>query len=163
VTIKRRVSRASIAISIAVAFTVSGVGGSMTDLGPWYQALKMPDWQPPGIVFPIVWTTIFALCVVCAVLTWRDLDEAVDRRNFILLFGVNAILNLMWSFLFFHLHRPDWSLYQVSVFWLSILALVIFTWRHNKFASILLSPYLLWVAIASVLNLEIVLMNGPFG
>jgi translocator protein len=162
VTTARKVSKASIAISISVMIALSGLGGAITQLGPWYQALKMPDWQPPGPAFGIIWTTIYVLSVIAAVLAWRDTVTPSDRSKLIVLFATNCLLNLMWSFLFFKLQRPDWALYQVGIFWLSILALIVFIWPRNKIAGGLLVPYLVWVAIASFLNLSIVQLNGPF-
>ena len=47
------------------------------------------------------------------------------------LFAINAVLNLLWSPLFFKLHRPDWALYRVGFFWLSIVALVVIHVLHH--------------------------------
>jgi len=44
-----------------------------------------------------------------------------------------------------------------------VLSLVIVLGASSTWAGILLLPYLLWVSIASFLNLRIVQMNGPFG
>jgi translocator protein len=162
VTIQKPVSWQSIAISVGVMVVVLVLGGAITQLGPWYQGLKKPFWQPPGPAFGIIWTTIYVLTTTCAVLTWRTISNAKDGAKLIGLFGANCVLNLMWSYLFFALERPDWSLYQVGIFWLSILALIIYIWPRQKLASILLLPYLIWVSIASFLNLAIVQLNGPF-
>jgi translocator protein len=144
-------------------FVVAGIGGAITHLGPWYQGLKMPSWQPPGPAFGIIWTTIYVLTTTSAVLTWRDLDKARDGAKLIGLFALNCGLNILWSYIFFQLQRPDWALYQVGFFWLSILGLIVFMWPRNKVASALLLPYIIWVSIASALNLAIVQLNGPFG
>jgi translocator protein len=158
----RRVSKTSIAIAVIVAVILAGVGGALTDLGPWYQVLKLPSWQPPGIAFPIIWTTIYILGVISAVLAWRDMTRPADGSKLVWLFALNCSLNLMWSLLFFKFHRPDWGLYQVGFFWASILALIVFIWPRNKIASALLIPYLVWVSIAAFLNLSIVQLNGAF-
>jgi translocator protein len=143
-------------------FSLAGIGGALTQLGPWYYALKMPAWQPPGPAFGIIWTTIYILTTISAVLAWRDTNKPADRSKLIGLFALNLILNLMWSLLFFKLQRPDWALVEVVLFWVSILALIVFIWPRNKIASVLLWPYLIWVSIASALNLSIVQLNGPF-
>lgn len=161
-TVTKKVSLASILVCVVTMFAVAGIGGAITQLGPWYQALKMPPWQPPGPAFGIIWTTIYILTVISAVLAWRDVDKLRDGARLIGLFGFNCFLNLVWSFMFFKLQRPDWALYQVGFFWLSILALIMFIWPRNKTASLLLLPYLTWVAIASALNLAVVQLNGPF-
>ncbi len=158
----KKVSFQSIVVVVVVMVLVSVAGASMTDLGPWYQALTLPSWQPPGPAFGIIWTTIYVLTAISAVMTWRTIQSRADGRKMIGLFALNCTLNIMWSFLFFAQHRPDWALYQVGFFWLSILALIIFTWPRNKFAAILLAPYIIWVSIATYLNLTIVTLNSPF-
>ncbi len=46
---------------------------------------------------------------------------------------------------------------------LSILALIIVSWRYSRVAGLLLLPYLIWVSIAAALNHQVVILNGPFG
>jgi tryptophan-rich sensory protein len=79
------------------------------------------------------------------------------------LFGANAVLNMLWSALYFKLQRPDWALFEVVFLWISIVALIVGLWRLSRWASLLLITYFIWVSIAAVLNLETVLLNGPFG
>ena len=74
------------------------------------------------------------------------------------LFALNALLNVLWSELFFGLQRPDWALVEVVPFWLSILALVVLLFPVSR-SGWALVPYLLWVAFAGVLNLAIVRLN----
>ena len=79
------------------------------------------------------------------------------------LFAVNALLNVLWSELFFTVKRPDWALAEVVPFWLSILALILVLWPVSRDAGWLLMPYLVWVLFAGCLNLAIVRLNAPFG
>jgi translocator protein len=162
VTALKPVSKIAIVIAIAVALSVIAIGRLFTDLGPWYFALKMPSWQPPGPAFGIIWTVIYALTTTSAVMVWRTIDSQKSAILLLGLFGINIFLNLMWSYLFFEQQRPDWALYQVGFFWLSILALIIYIWPKHKLAGLLLAPYLIWVGIATFLNLGVVQLNGPF-
>lgn len=152
-----------IAVAAAAAFFVAVLGGTITDLGPWYQSLRKPDWQPPDQAFGIIWTAIFALAAAAAVITWRRAPKGAEREWLLGLFALNGFLNVLWSLLFFRLQRPDWALIEVAALWLSIVALMIFTARHARWASVLLIPYLIWVSLASVLNFDVVRLNGPFG
>ena len=72
-------------------------------------------------------------------------------------------LHLLWTPLFFNLRRPDWALIEVGFLWLSVATLMIGLAPYSSKASLLLLPYLLWVAFAAYLNLVIVRMNAPFG
>ena len=50
-----------VGIAVIAALVVALLGGTITDLGPWYQSLHKPAMTPPRPVFPIAWTVIFAL------------------------------------------------------------------------------------------------------
>ena len=149
-------------VAFVLSYATAGIGGVLTELGPWYYALRQPDWKPPDAAFGIVWTTIFTLCAISGALAWRAADSAALRRRVLGLFGVNAVLNIVWSALYFKLQRPDWALIEVVFLWLSIVALIVGLWRLSRLASALLSPYLVWVSVASLLNLATVQLNGPF-
>jgi tryptophan-rich sensory protein len=142
---------------------VAGLGGSMTDIGPWYLDLAKPAWQPPGWVFAPVWTLIFACCAWAFAEAWAGAGTRAARGIIVWLFGLNMLLNVAWSFLFFTLRRPDWAMFEVVLLWLSIAALIRKVLPASRRAATLLVPYLVWVAIAALLNWEVVRLNGPFG
>jgi benzodiazapine receptor len=147
----------------AAAVLVASLGATMTDLGPWYQALEKPSWQPPDWLFGPAWTLIFALAAIAGVIAWRRAETDSQREWIIALFAINGTLNILWSALFFRLHRPDWSLIESVFLWLSVLALILAFYRYARRASWLLVPYLAWVTFAMILNYAIVRLNGPFG
>ena len=149
-------------VAFALSCATAGIGGALTELGPWYFALRQPDWKPPDAAFGVVWTCLFTLCAISAALAWRAAGTVAMRRRVWLLFAANALLNMFWSALYFKLQRPDWALIEVGFLWLSIVALIVGLWRLSRLASALLVPYLVWVGIAAFLNLAAVQLNGPF-
>ena len=112
--------------------------------------------------FGVIWSTIFTLCALSGWLAWQAATTPPLRRRVAWLFALNAFLNVLWSLLYFKLQRPDWALYEVGLLWLSILALIVGLWRLSRWASLLLLPYAVWVAVAAALNLATVRLNGPF-
>jgi benzodiazapine receptor len=152
----------SLVWAVVLSYATAGIGAALTDLGPWYAALRQPAWKPPDAAFGVIWTTIFTLCAISGWRAWQRAGAVALRRRVVVLFGVNAILNIVWSALYFKLQRPDWALFEVVFLWLSIAALLIGLWRVSRGASLLLIPYWVWVSIAAVLNLETVHLNGPF-
>lgn len=149
-------------VAAAIAMGTAGFGAWATDLGPWYRSLKQPLWKPPDWAFPVVWTSIFGLCTVAGVLAWLAADTPGWRLCVLAMFVLNALLNGLWSVLYFRWQRPDWSQVEVVALWLSVLALVVGVWPLSPLASALLLPYLVWVAIAAALNRATVQLNGPF-
>ena len=152
-----------VAVATIAALFVAFLGATITDLGPWYQALAKPDWNPPDAVFPIVWTIIYALITVSGITAWRAAPTSGAALNVISLFALNAFLNISWSLLFFRIQRPDWAFAELSILWLSILAMMVYSGRFSRLASLLLVPYLIWVTIAGALNWAVIELNGPFG
>lgn len=153
----------SLVLALVVSYAVAGIGGALTDLGPWYQALKQPDWKPHDMWFGPIWTTIFTLAAISGWLAWHSAPTARQRRRVVMLFALNAALNIGWSALFFAMHRPDWSMVEWGFLWLSVASLVVGLWPISRTAALLNLPYWVWVSIAGVLNWANVVLNGPFG
>lgn len=148
--------------AIAAAI-VAILGATITDLGPWYQSLEKPSWNPPDFVFPIGWTLIYALNTGAIVSAWRAAPKPKVADTIIGLFALNAFLNITWSMIFFRIQRPDWAFIEVMLLWLSIVALIGYCGRYSKTSALLFTPYLLWVTFAGALNWAVVELNGPFG
>lgn len=146
-----------------LALGIELIGGFLTDIGPWYNGLIKPAWQPPGWLFGPVWTILFGMIAVSAAIAWLSARNAQERRNIVLLFLFNGCVNVLWSALFFSVKRPDWALYEVAALWGSVLVLILATWSRSRLASVLLMPYLAWVSFAAFLNFTIVRINPPFG
>ncbi|MDZ4138441.1 MAG: TspO/MBR family protein [Erythrobacter sp.] len=152
-----------VAVATAAALCVAALGATVTDLGPWYQALEKPGWNPPDVLFPMGWTLIYALITIAGITAWRAAPSAAVSEWIIGLFALNGFLNISWSLIFFRLQRPDWAFYELTLLWLSILVLIIYCGRFSKTAAALLVPYLAWVSFAGALNWSVVQLNAPFG
>jgi tryptophan-rich sensory protein len=133
-------------------------GGLMTPRGDWYARLRKPSWQPPGWAFGPGWTIILGLAAWAAVRAWNAGNPA-QQRDVLILFGVNGLFHLLWSPLFFRFQRPDWALIEVPCLWVSVLAMVIGLWPIDRWAALLILPYLAWVAFAALLNWKVVELN----
>jgi translocator protein len=153
---------AEIAVAALAVIAVAVAGGLMTEVGDWYESLKFPKLRPPNWLFAPAWTVIFALVAASGVIGWEHVETSEARSRLIGLFAVNAVLNVLWSPLFFKMRRPDLALYELAVFWLSIVALVIELSRLSTLAGWLIAPYLAWVTFAGWLNWRVVQLNKPF-
>ena len=151
-----------IIVAAAWGIVVAGFGAFLTELSPWYRALRKPTWQPPDWLFGPAWTLILGLASVSALLAWRAAPDRASRILVVALFVLNGLANLGWSPLFFKLRRPDWALWEVPLLWLSILLPIVLLAPISRTASLLLLPYLAWVSFAAFLNLTIVRLNTPF-
>ena len=75
----------------------------------WYRSLDLPDWQPPPLAFPIVWTALYADIAASSATALNAYDEAGDtegRNAYLKAFGTNLALNAAWSVLFWRVRKP---------------------------------------------------------
>jgi tryptophan-rich sensory protein len=153
----------TVIVAAATTLGVLAVGGVATSVGPWYAALIKPKWTPPNWLFGPAWTLILGLAAWCGVIAWSRSQGPGEHALVLILYGVNIVLHLAWSPLFFNLRRPDLALAEIPFLWASILALMVGLAPAAGGAVWLLAPYLAWVSFAAVLNAVIVMINPPFG
>jgi len=120
----------------------------------WYDSIK-PDITPPGYYFGIVWTILFILISLSLYFAWINAKKE-QRKNIGIVFGINLILNALWSYLFFGLQNPLAAFYELIFLELSIVTMLLVTYKINKTSFYMLIPYLLWVSFAGILNWLIV-------
>ncbi len=121
----------------------------------WYVSLKKPFFTPPEWVFGPVWIFLYILMGFAAFLVWRKGRHQKQTWNALILFGIQLVLNALWSFLFFGLRSPLIGLIEISILSVVILLTIQSFLPISRVAGLLLIPYFLWVAFASGLNLSI--------
>ena len=145
---------------ILVVVAVSVVGGSFTGGGmEWYRTLTLPTFTPPGSVIGMVWTVIYILSGIAAALLWRDRNRITRSRLILGLLLANAVLNTLWSFVFFTAHLLGWAIVEMMVLNLTTLWIIILAGHRQRLAAYLLLPYFAWVSFATYLAWTIWRLN----
>jgi benzodiazapine receptor len=150
-----------LAVFLALSFAASAIGGLFTypAIPGWYQGLEKPSWTPPDAAFGPVWTVLYIFMAVAAWLVWKR-GGWTAQRGPLTLWGVQLVLNSLWSILFFGMRNPALGLMEIVILWLAIFATLIAFWKVSRLAGGLLIPYLAWVSYASALNYSIFRLNG---
>ncbi|MDD3170620.1 MAG: TspO/MBR family protein [Candidatus Paceibacterota bacterium] len=143
-------------ITIIVAY----FGGTITEKGMvWYNGLNLPLIAPEGKIIGLVWTVIYVLATISALIVWNKLKHDKSFKIIVSLFIANAFLNWFWTYLFFGLHFIAWSVLEMVILNLTNLFLVVVLSRKDLIASFLLVPYFLWVCFATYLAYAILTIN----
>ena len=148
-------------ISLGVCQAAGFIGSFFTRpaISTWYAELIKPRFTPPDWVFGPVWISLYILMGIAAFLVWsRGFHHQVVRRA-LALFGVQLVLNALWSFLFFWLRSPLAGLIGICVLGIAIILTVRSFLKVSRTAGLLLIPYFLWVSFATGLNLSIWWLN----
>ena len=143
---------------LAVNFGGLAIGSWLMNNGPlsnWYTNLQQAPWTPPGFVFGIAWTLIM-ICFSMYLGKLFTEDNTSKNRS---IFLIQFVLNVSWNFIFFNQHLVLFAL--INILLLTSLIFVYFfklSSAVNNYKYLLL-PYMLWLCIATSLNLYILVHN----
>ncbi len=141
-------------------FAVAILGNWLTRGGmDWYETISLPAFTPPGAIIGAVWTTIFILTTISAIIFWGKAPR--DRRFWWVagVFILNGLLNIFWSYLFFNRHWIGAAVWESGILDLSVIALIILIWSVSRVAAILLFPYAFWTTFATYLTYVVWSLN----
>lgn len=124
----------------------------------YVQMAIKPPLAPPGWLFPVVWTVLYALMGVGAGLVASQTPSR-ERDRSLNLMVVQLVVNFFWSLIFFNA-----GAYGFALLWL-LLLLVLVIWMTLEFgkvsplAAFLQIPYILWLLFAAYLNAAVWYLN----
>ena len=128
-----------------------------------FDKLNQPPLAPPAWLFPVVWTILYLLMGVAIYLIYRikpkDKKQALLKRQEMVLFFTQLMLNFMWTILFFRLEVRYFAFGWLLLMWMMILALIILAFKNQKVVAWCLMPYLAWCTFAAYLNIMIAVLN----
>lgn len=145
---------------MVLCLIISAFGGAVTatSVNDWYAALNKPFFNPPDWLFAPVWTVIYFMIAFSGWRVWLKTGIANAKGPFGL-YAAQLALNLAWSFMFFGAQSPILGLIDVVILVAVIIANMIAFWKIDRLAGILLVPYAVWVAFATLLNAAIWHLN----
>ena len=121
-------------------------------------SITQPPLSPPAVVFPIVWSILFALMGLGAARVYLA-SASVGRWRGILLFLLQLALNFFWSIIFFKFRAFGFAFIWLMILWALILLMILTFRKVDKPAALLQIPYFLWVTFAAYLNLGVWILN----
>ena len=148
------------ALWIAVSETAGILSGllSMEGMKTYSQTAVQPGFAPPDILFPIVWTILYALMGIgmARVQLYGSLPGRVKAGN---LFLFQLIVNFFWPLIFFNAGAYGLALAFLALVWVLVAQMIGAFAKEDRLAGILQIPYLLWLSFAALLNEQVWQMN----
>ena len=145
----------SLIVWIVALILIGMLIGSLSKNGidVWYLTLNKSPLTPPGYVFGIVWSILYAFIGISGWLIWQSRPAQV--RSVKMLYMTQLLLNWSWTPLFFTYHLIGVSfLCSLSIALLAGL-IILKTYKTLPIVSVLFVPYLLWLLYALYLNFYI--------
>ncbi len=172
-------------LAYPIAFVIAIVNlcfGFADASGAWYKGLNKPAFQPPDIVFPIVWLALYALFALsmCLVslkpqLNPREAPEpqkklliaeeqrapffSSPREKALILYALSGVLGVLWTYAFFWQHNSGGAVFLLIAIIIAAVLLYSHVRRIDAAAAYLLIPYAFWLCFLLCLNFEIAFLN----
>lgn len=145
---------------IGLAVLVGVLSGLLTRnaQSSFSQRVQQLPATPPAIVFPVVWTVLYALMGIGAARVALT-EPSPERSLGLLLFGVQLAVNFLWSPVFFNLQAFGFALVLLLALWILVLWMSLTFWETDKLAALLQIPYLLWLILAAYLAFGVWILN----
>lgn len=155
---EKRCTWRSLAALEAATLGAGGIVGFLTQRSSgFYDTLIKPAFAPPGWLFPVAWTLLYA---AMAAAMWFVL-RAGGRDKMILLglYAAQLAVNLLWPYLFFVQQALGLAFFWLILLWLLAGIMLYQFFRESKIAGWLIVPYQAWLTFAGLLNFCIARLN----
>jgi benzodiazapine receptor len=125
----------------------------------WYQSLTKPAWTPPPATIGLIWQVLYPVILI----SFGVVFVRVARRQIPwwvgVPFAINLVANLLFTPIQFGLRNLPLATLDIFIVWGTIIWMMVAIWRYRRWVALSQVPYLLWVSIATVLQVCITLWN----
>jgi len=134
---------------IVVAYAIVAGRWVSVDAG-WYRSLERPPWQPPDVVFGLIWPYNFVMLGVASWLV-AGREQRTDQVVWLVSLALSVAAALAWAYQFYVPHALTTAAYALGAATLLTLPLVVEAFRTTTWLGVALVPYQLWLAVATSL------------
>ncbi len=148
-------------ISILLCQLAGVIGGLFTrySMPLWYESLKKPFFNPPDRIFGPVWIILYTMMGIAAYTVWRKGLRTPGVRSALAIFVLQLSLNSLWPVVFFGGRSIGGGMIVIVFLWLAIVWTMAVFFNISKPAFFLLTPYILWISFALLLNSALLMLN----
>lgn len=147
----------SLIINILIPNILGFLGSIIGNVSNGFNDIYKPSFTPPAIVFPIAWTILYILMGISSYLIYESND--LNKGKALLIYGIQLILNSLWTIFFFNLKWFLFSFILVLVILALVIVMTLKYYKINKVAAYVQIPYILWLTFAAILSLNVYLLN----
>ena len=150
-----------IILSILVAEAVGALSGFLTREGMklFTDAVAQPPLSPPPLLFPIVWSILYALMGYGSARIWLS-TPSPDRSRALNLYAIQLVVNFFWSLIFFNAQAFGFAFFWLLLLWVLVLLMILAFDKVDPLSAKLQVPYLIWLTFAAYLNLGVWYLNA---
>ncbi|MCA9107198.1 MAG: TspO/MBR family protein [Pirellulaceae bacterium] len=125
----------------------------------WYNALEKPTWTPSPSTIGLIWRILYPIIIVTFLFVFVQTARRKLPWPVAIPFAINLVANLIFTPIQFGLRDLKLAAIDIVVVWGTIVWMIPVIWNHYRWVAVAQLPYLVWVSIATVIQLSITWWN----
>ena len=143
-------------IYLIITFVIGGLFTPLTFSNEFYLSLNKP-FEIPTIIFPIIWSILYLLMSISIYLISESND--INKLDSIKIYLIQLVINSLWTLIFFGFHLIGFSIIWLIILITSVIIMFIKFYNINKISAFINIPYIIWLILATMLNISIYILN----
>jgi tryptophan-rich sensory protein len=129
------------------------------DTSAWYDSLLKPGWTPAPATIGTIWTVIYPIILVTFGIAIVQVFTGRIPRWVLVPIAINIVANVAFTPIQFGLRNLPLASLDIAIVLATIVWCMWALWPYGWGYVVALVPYLVWVSLATVLQLSITWMN----
>jgi benzodiazapine receptor len=125
----------------------------------WYNGLAKPSWTPAPPTIGLIWQILYPIILVTFGFVFVQAFRGKVPWWVAVPFAINLVANLSFTPIQFGLRNLPLASVDILLVWTTIIGTMIVVWPYYRWVAAAQVPYLIWVSLATVLQLSITWMN----
>ena len=125
----------------------------------WYNSLEKPTWTPEPSTIGTIWQILYPIILVTFGFVFVQAIRKKVPWIVALPFGINLVANVIFTPIQFGMRNLPLAALDILIVWGTIIWMIVVIWKHYKWIALAQVPDLVWVSIATVLQLSITWWN----
>ena len=125
----------------------------------WYESLWKPAWTPAPSTIGLIWRILYPIIIVTFLFVFVQTARRKLPWPVAIPFAINLVANLIFTPIQFGLRDLKLAAIDIVVVWGTIVWMIPVIWNHYRWVAVAQLPYLVWVSIATVIQLSITWWN----
>lgn len=146
-------------IGVVIVFVYAIGSGLWVNTGDnWYRSLNQPSWQPPDVIFGLIWPYNFVVLGIAAVTVSNQLSTT-KAIVYLSIFALSVVFALTWAYQFYRPHNLFAASLALALVAILTLPMLFFIYQASLGVFIATIPYQLWVITAAYLSYNYAKLN----
>ena len=140
---------ATLGVGLVLVYAI-GSGVWVSRSPGWYSSLNRPSWQPPDFVFGVIWPYNFIVLGIVSFQVAQRMSRTTSLL-WLIFFALSIVAALLWAYHFYVPHNLHFAALALACTALLTLPLLYIAYKTSWLLGVLLTPYQIWVSIATTL------------